>query len=582
MSDRLFGLETEYAVTPFTGETSSSRSDALSLMMRIAHARLGGLPGARSSGTFLPNGSRLYLDHGMHPELSTPECVDPGDAVRYVEAGDRLLDQLAAWTAAESKPGTQVLVFKSNVDYAEPAATWGCHESYLHRADPAAMRKRIVSHLVSRIVYTGAGGFNPRSEGLEFMLSPRAVHLLKVFSHDSTGNRGIVHVKDESLSPAGWARLHIICGESVRSQTAAWLKSGVTALVVALIEAGYAVRSRYEPKTPLEALVAFARDTTCTTRVPTVGGTDESALSIQRAWLELAESHLHAAFMPRWAGEVCRRWRMILDRLEAGPGAVCRTLDWSIKLHLFQARARRRGFDWEQLGRWPTIVSMLRTILPGVDLSGSGWLDGSGSGLSVGATGTASAVRALARVAGIGLDGVPAFLRMRDELFEADVRFGQVGSKSLFAELDRKGVLDHRVESVGPIDPAMTAPPPGSRAAVRGNVVRRLASRQRCRAEWWAIWDNDSRRVLDLTDPFARAERWVSPGNAWEMTYESPDELRRQAGGGPPDGWPGTVEAPAAEPARDADQPDGWPGSLGAAMEDTDDFIESPEDGFVP
>lgn len=92
---------------------------------------------------------------------------------------------------------------------------------------------------LSRIVYTGAGGFNSRfRQGLQFTLSPRVWHLVRGVSEGSTEARGIFHTKDESLSAEGYHRLHILCGESVCSETAAWLKVGATALVVALIDAG--------------------------------------------------------------------------------------------------------------------------------------------------------------------------------------------------------------------------------------------------------------------------------------------------------------------------------------------------------
>ena len=153
MAQRMFGLETEYALAGL--DARGARVDqgrVLSAFMELARKNLAHLPDRNSHGLFLENGSRFYVDHGGHPELAICEVVDPWDACRYILAGDRILAKLAGPT------------------------TWGCHENYAHQADPQHLPKELVPHLVSRIIYTGAGGFNNRSPGVEFMLSPRAAH----------------------------------------------------------------------------------------------------------------------------------------------------------------------------------------------------------------------------------------------------------------------------------------------------------------------------------------------------------------------------------------------------------------------
>ena len=61
-----------------------------------------------------------------------------------------------------AEPNEQVNLLRCNVDYSGVPSTWGCHESYMHRvANPVAVPPQIVPHLVSRIIYTGAGGFTP-------------------------------------------------------------------------------------------------------------------------------------------------------------------------------------------------------------------------------------------------------------------------------------------------------------------------------------------------------------------------------------------------------------------------------------
>ena len=170
--------------------------------------------------------------------------TDPWSVVRYIQAGHQIIADLAQAVESERPPGTEVMCFRCNVDYGGLRTTWGSHESYLHRMSPAALQSQIVPHLVSRIIYTGAGGFNPLSSGLEFTLSPRVAHINRVASADSTSDRGIFHTKNEPLSRDGYNRLHIICGESLCSETAMFLKAGTTALIVAMADAGVTSRRR--------------------------------------------------------------------------------------------------------------------------------------------------------------------------------------------------------------------------------------------------------------------------------------------------------------------------------------------------
>ena len=231
MAQRLFGIETEYglSVIPTPGSTCDNENSARELL-GLATTRFAQVPGLRSSGLFLGNGSRFYVDCGAHPELATPECTNPWDAVRYVQAGERLMLDLTGQLARRDRRIANIFLSKANVDYLS-RATWGCHESYSHRVpDQGALSAQIIPHLVSRIVFCGAGGFDSLAPGIEFAISPRVPHLRAAVSGDSTNMRGIFHTRDEPLCGDGSRRLHILCGESLSGETGAWLKVATTAL----------------------------------------------------------------------------------------------------------------------------------------------------------------------------------------------------------------------------------------------------------------------------------------------------------------------------------------------------------------
>ena len=505
----MFGIETEYALTATQRNGQPvDRSATLDRLLKLTGKACCHLPD-RGNGMFLANGGRLYGDRGSHPEYCTPECANPWDVVRHTLAGENILADIAA--LARTPTVHEVMLFKCNVDYHNREATWACHESYLHKADRSLLARRIIPHLVSRIIYTGAGGFNPMSAGLEFMLSPRVAHLEADVSPASTGHRGIVHTKDEPLSMRGYHRFHILCGESLCSHIASWLKVGATALVVAMIEAGVTVGDDVAPASPLDAMRTFAGDPLCRAVVRGKDGRGLTAGMIQRHYLTLAEDHLCEPYMPPWAPEVCKQWRAMLDRLRDGPGAVSTTLDWAIKLALFRSAVDRDPLiTWESLPYWAGVTRLLE--------SRSGTLTArkrimaavtAGGAASEATGGAVDEAKTYLSQRGISPSELEAFLDLKARLCEIDVRFGQLGGDGIFAAMDRSKVLSHSVDGIDRIARAMKHPPSDTRAHVRGACVRRLTGKtDRYVCDWSRIVDRQENRQLDLSDPFTTSEIW--------------------------------------------------------------------------
>jgi hypothetical protein len=305
-------------------------------------------------------------------------------------------------------------------------------------------------------------------------------------SGGSTSQRGIFHTKDETLARDGYHRLHIICGESLCSETALWLNMGATALIVAMIEARLRPGDAVRLANPLETMRRFTLDPACRATGLTASGRRLSAIQIQRHYLEKAESYQNEPFMPPWTRQVCSQWRAMLDRLENGaPGSVAATLDWAMKLGLFLHHAERRGLS---LQHWYHTDQAMRRVH-----------DGNPFALS----------NEEVPVSNKPDSAPPAVRKVHQELCEIDTRFGQLGSNGIFAALDRAGVLGHRFAGVDNIEHAQANPPAIGRARLRGLCVQRFKGQtHRYSCSWRNVVDHEKNLLLDLSEPFLTDESW--------------------------------------------------------------------------
>jgi len=136
MDRRIYGIETEYGLTcTVDGKRRLSPDEVARYMFR------GIVAWGRSSNVFLPNGSRLYLDVGNHPEYATAECDTLPDLLAQDRAGERIVQSLADEALvrlADVGIEASIYLFKNNLDSA--GTSYGCHENYLVSRAPTASR----------------------------------------------------------------------------------------------------------------------------------------------------------------------------------------------------------------------------------------------------------------------------------------------------------------------------------------------------------------------------------------------------------------------------------------------------------
>ena len=290
----------------------------------------------------LINGGRYYVDHA-HPEYCTPECTNPRDLVIYEKAGELILD-LSRYAAEELLPDNQeIIIYKNNTDY--KGHSYGSHENYLmSRSLPFQdIVDGLTPFLVTRQIITGSGktGGEYGTEETDYQISQRADFFETEIGLSTMVARPIINTRDEPHADAKlFRRLHVIVGDSNMAELAIYLKVGITALTLQLIENGV-IGDRFKLSEPVTAIKSVSRDLSCKNLLDLEDGRKRTPIEIQREYLDLARQHLSEADASPIMDDVVERWEFVLDRLEEDPMSLNGILDWVTKKRLIDAYIRR-------------------------------------------------------------------------------------------------------------------------------------------------------------------------------------------------------------------------------------------------
>ncbi|WP_261821293.1 Pup--protein ligase [Corynebacterium ulcerans] len=343
---RITGVETEYGIT-CVSEGGSRRLNADEIaryMFRPVVERWS------SSNVFVPNGSRLYLDVGSHPEYASAECDSLAQLVAYDRAGDVIVNELAV-TAEKSLEaegiGGSVYLFKNNLD--SFGNSYGCHENYLVGRDVVlkTLGKQLLPFLITRQLICGSGSI----QNGEFQISQRADHVWEGVSSATTRSRPIINTRDEPHADSHrFRRLHVIVGDSSMSEVTCALKIGSTQLVLEMIEAGFDLAD-LELDNEIAAIRDVSRDTTGKTLIQLKNGSQQHAVSIQRSYAEAAQRWLEIREETGGTSnaamtDIVNLWIKVTAAIESGDvSALERDIDWVIKLSMLQKYQARLGLE---------------------------------------------------------------------------------------------------------------------------------------------------------------------------------------------------------------------------------------------
>ena len=299
----------------------------------------------------LTNGARYYVDHA-HPELSTPECSNAWDVTRYDKAGELILARSMEAAAQVLPYGQELVVYKNNSD--GKGNSYGCHENYLMaRTTPFfQIVVHATAHLVTRQIFTGSGKVGSEAPGLTtkevpFQITQRADFFEEEVGLETTLKRPIINTRDEPHADARhYRRLHVITGDANMSEVATFLKTGTTAIVLAMVEDNVLPRE-FRFRAPVQAMRQVSYDLSLDMPLELADGTSASALDIQWDLLDQARKYADSHGLDAVGGPtgemVIDRWEQVLTGLEADPMSLARQLDWVAKYRLIQGLAQRHG-----------------------------------------------------------------------------------------------------------------------------------------------------------------------------------------------------------------------------------------------
>jgi proteasome accessory factor A len=295
----------------------------------------------------LVNGARYYVDHA-HPEYSCPEVTNVRDLVVHEKAGERILEASRREANALLPEGAQMLIYKNNSD--RKGNSYGSHENYL--MDRRTSFKQIVENLMpffaTRQVYCGAGkvGAENRSAPVEFQISQRADFFETEVALDTMVKRPIINTRDEPHADREkYRRLHVIVGDANLSEYTIYLRNGVTAIVLQMIEDGTISKS-LALRDPVRAIKETSHDPTCRKELQMDEGRRLTAVELQAEYLEMALAHFSSRSIDPITKDVLVKWEHALECLRRDPMELDTKVDWVMKKAMIEGFMERKSLDW--------------------------------------------------------------------------------------------------------------------------------------------------------------------------------------------------------------------------------------------
>ncbi|MBU6347158.1 MAG: proteasome accessory factor PafA2 family protein, partial [Actinomycetales bacterium] len=280
-----------------------------------------------------------------HPEYSTPEVTGPRAAALWDLAGEAIM-RLAAQRASELT-GNLIVLYKNNTD--GKGASYGTHENY--QVSRSVAFETLVQHLtpffISRNIITGTGrvGIGQESERAGFQIAQRADFFEATVGLETTVNRPIINTRDEPHADReSFRRLHVIVGDANLSPQMTFLKMGMTALLLSMIEAGFPLPD-FALVNPVTEMHKVSHDYELRHLLTLTDGQKISALDLQLRYLEVARDFVGPQPDPETAS-IIDLWAEVLQGLATNHSKLIGLVDWISKKSVLDSFRNRDALNW--------------------------------------------------------------------------------------------------------------------------------------------------------------------------------------------------------------------------------------------
>jgi proteasome accessory factor A len=138
------------------------------------------------------------------------------------------------------------------------------------------------------IVFCGAGkvGAENGTDPCTYQISQRADFFETEVGLDTMVKRPLINTRDEPHANRDrYRRLHVILGDSNMSEYSIYVRVGITALVLQMIEDGF-INKDLSLQNPVKAVKDVSRDLSCKQPIELASGQKLSAVDVQREYLE--------------------------------------------------------------------------------------------------------------------------------------------------------------------------------------------------------------------------------------------------------------------------------------------------------
>lgn len=309
-----------------------------------------------ASGTMLSNGARFYVDLG-HPEYSTPECLSAKQLVIADKAGERIVE--LAKDKVEKEIGVEMIIHKDNSD--RQGMSFGTHENYLVKPETFKLitgrskeASQLVNFLIARQLLCGGGKVGSEYDGhpADYQISQRA-DFVEAIWHNDTGCRSIINTRDRPYAdPSKFSRLHIILGDANFCEYASFLKVGLTAIFLKMMEDDFISTSNSflnDPvQNPIVCLKIVSRDLGLKEPLPMTSGKKATAINILEEAVRLSYLYFDSVGGPiaEEENDVLKTALFFIEKLKIDFYDLFGYSDWVTKYVFVRKAQERAGLSW--------------------------------------------------------------------------------------------------------------------------------------------------------------------------------------------------------------------------------------------